>query len=151
MSDADTAVPEPVEYELVTSSRQLAAPPPLRKKEVVVPDWKTQSGKAAKFLVWELIAADHADFIDSGRTYKNGAVERYDVKDEGFRFLAATVRDQHGNRLWSTNVAAQEQLGKLGRSSLQLLLDAANEVNSERPESAEGNSEGTRSDSSPSI
>jgi len=137
-----------VDYELVTNARQLAPPPALRKEPVIVADWKTVSGKAARFLVWELTAADYAEFLESGRVYKDGVLKRYDVKDEDIRLLAFTVRDQHGNRLWNTVEAAKSQLGALGKASLNLLLNAANEVNSAKPGSAEGNSDETPSDSS---
>jgi|SRR5882757_1194910 len=147
MSDAD----DDLDFELVTSSKQLAAPPPLRHEKVTVADWKTQSGKAARFLVWELTAAAYADFLESGRIYKDGALKRYDVKDEDVRLLAFTVCDQHGNRLWGTVESAQAQLGGLGKASLNLLLNAANAVNSAKSVDTEGNSDRTPSDSSPTI
>jgi hypothetical protein len=147
MSDAD----DDLDFELVTSAKQLAAAPPLRHEKVTVADWKTTSGKAARFLVWELTAAVYAEFLESGRIYKDGALKRYDVKDEDVRLLAFTVCDQHGNRLWSTVEAAKTQLGGLGKASLNLLLNAANEVNSAKPTDTEGNSGGTPSDSSPTT
>jgi hypothetical protein len=138
------------DFELITSIRQLAEPPPLRTKTVTLPDWKTQKGKSARFLVWELTALGFADYLESGRTY-TANIARYDAKDEDIRLVAHTVRDQHGNRIWNTTDSAKTQLGPLGKSSLNLLLNAANEVNSAKPSSAEGNSEPTTSDSSPST
>lgn len=111
-------------------------------------DWKTQSGKAARFLVWELTAADYADFLESGRVYKDGVLKRYETKTEDVRFLAFTIRDQHGNRLWNTAAEANAQLGRLGKATLNLLLNAANAVNTASPASAEGNSEETANGSS---
>lgn len=140
-----------LEFELVTSIRQLAAAPSLRKEPVTLADWKTVSGKAARFLVWELTAADYAEFLESGRIYKDGVLKRYETKTEDVRFLAFTIRDQHGNRLWNTTEAANAQLGNLGKATLNLLLNAANAVNTASPASAEGNSEETPSGSSPSI
>lgn len=141
-----------LDFELVTSARQLAPPPPLRKEKVTLAEWKTTSGKAARFLAWELTAADWADFMDSGRIYdKDGLLKRYDSKDEDVRFLAFTLRDQHGNRLWNKIEDAKAQLGQVGKASLNLLLNAANTVNSAKPGSAEGNSGETPTDSSPST
>jgi hypothetical protein len=118
----------------------LASPPPLKKEPVTLAEWKTTSGKAARFLVWELTAADYAEFLESGRVYKDGVLKRYETKTEDVRFLAFTVRDQHGNRLWNTMDAAVGQLGSLGKATLNLLLNAANAVNSAPAASAEGNS-----------
>ena len=140
-----------LDFELVLSARQLASPPPLRQEKVTLAEWKTKNGKAARFLVWELTAADYAEFLESGRIYKDGVLKRYETKTEDIRFLAFTIRDQHGNRLWNTNEAAVTQLGTLGKATLNLLLNAANSVNSASPASAEGNSDGTQNDSSPST
>lgn len=139
-----------VEFELITSARQLAAPPALRKEEVKVADWPTTSGKGARFLIWELTAADWSDFMESGRVYsKDGNFLRYDSKEEDMRFLAYTIRDQHGNRIWPTIPAASGILGNVGKAVVNVLLQASNRVNSAR--SAEGNSVGTQSDSSQST
>lgn len=147
MSDA-----EDLEFELITSVKQLAPAPELRHVEVIIRDWKTAtSKKAAKFLVWELTAAGYAQFQEDGRTYKNGVVEKYDVKFEDLRLLAHTLCDPHGNRLWGTVEPAIAQLGTLGRANLTLLLNAAFEVNSVKQEDSEGNSERIPSDSSPTT
>lgn len=140
---ADTTVDDDG-YELITSARQLGAPPPLRKEEVKIPDWPTADGKKkAKFLAWEMTGGDWADFMEAGRTYKDGALQSYDNKGEDIRYLAWSLRDQHGNRIWPTVEAAQVQLEPLGRPSLLLLLNAVNKVNSVKSAGAEGNSEGT--------
>ena len=147
-------MPDPeddLDFELVTSFRQLASPPPLRQEKITLTEWKTNSGKAARFLVWELTAGDYAEFLESGRIYKDGVLKRYETKTEDIRFLAFTIRDQHGNRLWNTTEGAVNQLGNLGKATLNLLLNAANSVNSANPASAEGNSDETASDSSPST
>lgn len=136
-----------LDFELVTSARQLAPPPPLRREKVVLTEWKTTSGKAAGFLAWELTGADWAEFMESGRIYRNGTFQRYDNKDEDIRFLAYTLRDGQGNRLWHTVDAAKGQLGHLGKASLNLLLNAANKVNAPKEAAEEGNSEKTPSDS----
>lgn len=137
------------EYELVTSSRMLGTPPALRKEEVKLPEWPTVSGKGARFLLWEMTASDWADFMESGRQYsKDGTLLRYDTREEDIRFLAWTIRDQHGNRIWPKVSDAAAQLGQVGKATVNILLNAANKVNSANPRSAEGNSETTLSDSS---
>ena len=140
-----------LEFELITNTKQLGAAPKMRHTMVSVPEWKTQSGKAARFMVWELSAADYIEYIDSGRVYKDGTIKRYDLRDEDIRLVAHTVRDQHGNRIWTSTEAAKQQLGPLGKSSIDRLLKAANEINSVRSEDTEGNSDGTPSDSSPTT
>lgn len=142
MSDA-----EDLDFELVTNTRMLAEAPPLRKEAVTVPEWKTSSGKAARFLVWELTANEFSEYQDAGWVYKNGVRSRFDDKGTDVRFLAFTIRDQHGNRLWSDAKEAKSQLGKLGKSSLGALVAAANLVNSPKDEATEGNSGEIQSDS----
>lgn len=137
-----------LEFELITSARQLAPAPDLRKEVVTVSEWLTTSGKPARFMVWELTGAEWAEFMESGREYtKEGVFKRYDSKDEDMRFLAHTIRDQHRNRIWQSVDAANGQLGHLGRTSLLQLLSAANLANSPKAASAEGNSEETPTDS----
>lgn len=143
MSDA-----EEFDFELVTSARMLAAPPPLRNEVVTLEGWKTVSGKSARFMVWELTAADYAAFLESGRVYgKDGQFKRYDQEGENLRYLAYTLRDQHGNRLWSKVDDAKPLLGKLGRGHVEQLMLAGQKLNSPKDEAKEGNSEETESDS----
>lgn len=140
-------MPEVVEdeFELITNFKQLAAPPELRKEAVTVSEWKTKSGKAARFLLWELTASDYADFLESGWSYnKDGSRKRYDNKTEDFRFLGYVIRDASGNRIFNTADAASTQLGNLGKATLNLLMGTANKVNMARD--TEGNSEETPSD-----
>jgi hypothetical protein len=149
MSKADPKVDvdDDDDFELITSARQLAPPPPLRKEAVTLKEWKTTSGKPARLLVWELTGADYSEFIESGWTYKDGVRKKYDNKDEDIRFLAFTIRDHNGNRIWHSPDAAKGQLGHIGKATLNLLLNAANKVNTPPDASAEGNSEETQSDS----
>lgn len=136
------------EFELVTSARQLGAPPVLRKETVDIPDWPTASGKGARFMLWELTASDWADFMESGRVYsKDNTLLRYDTREEDMRFLAWTIRDQHGNRIWPKVSDAAGALGLVGKATINVLLTAANKVNSAKTGSAEGNSSGTQTDS----
>jgi hypothetical protein len=137
MSDA-----EEIDFEIVTNVRMLAPPPALRHEPITLKDWKTTSGKKARFLVWELTAADHADWIESGRVYtKDGVFKRFDNKDNDIRFLAYVLRDPHGNRLWHTVETAKAVLGSIGRSDIEALLEVANKMNSAKDGATEGNSE----------
>lgn len=136
-----------LDFELVVSARQLAAPPPLRKEMVTLDEWKTSSGKAARFMVWELTALDYGEFYDEGRIYDDKQIVGYDAKSEDIRFLAYCLRDQHNNRIWPNVADARAALGGLGKASLNVLLNAANRCNAPKDESAEGNLPSTRSDS----
>lgn len=138
---------EDIEYELVLNVGQLGPPPELRREMVVLSSWKTASGKAAAFWAYELSAADYGAFVETGRVYKDGVFKRYDSASEDVRFLAFTLCDASGNRLWNTVEAAKVQLGRLGKGELNLLLAAANRVNTAREAATEGNSEETLSGS----
>lgn len=140
-------VADELEFELVTNLKQLSTPPPLRKEAVTVSEWKTRSGKSARFLLWELTAADYAEFLESGWTLnKDGSRKRYDNKTEDVRFLGYTIRDASGNRIFNTADAANSQLGSLGKATLNLLMNAANRVNMAKESDTEGNSDETPSD-----
>src|SRR5882757_1527857 len=78
----EPAMDDDLDFEIVTSSRMLAPPPALRKEAVTITDWLTVNDKPARFLVWELTAADYADFLETGRIYKDSAFQRYDQKYE---------------------------------------------------------------------
>lgn len=139
MSDDD------IDFELVTNANQLAPPPPLTRERVVLPDWKTTSGKAVGFLAWELTALEWGEFQETSRVYRNGDFAGISLVNEDLRYLSFTLRDANGNRLWSTPEAAVAQLGCYGKASITLLVAASNRVNSKNADqaSAEGNSEPT--------
>lgn len=135
------------EFELITNFKQLASAPELRKEPVTVSEWKTQSGKSARFLLWELTASDYAEFLESGWAYnKDGSRKKYDSKTEDFRFLGWVIRDTHGNRIFTTNDSASATLGALGKATMNLLMNAANKVNMPKVGDSVGNSEETPSD-----
>jgi hypothetical protein len=142
-----TTTEDELDFELVTSPRQLGSAPALRKEAVTVTGWLTASGKAARLMVWELTALDYSDFIEEGRTYKDGALVAYDSRTEDVRFLAWCIRDQNNNRLWPRSVEAEQVLGSLGRTTLNVLMAAANRVNRSREASTGGNSSEVQSDS----
>jgi len=137
-----------IDFELVTSARSLGAAPKLRRERVILPEVKTKSGKAAAFLCWELDALEYGEFQDSSRVYKDGEHVGNSAKNEDLRFLAFTLRDGNGNRLWSNLEDAKSQLGKYGKSVTSKLMVASNKANfGDRDEpSAEKNSEATPAD-----
>lgn len=144
MSDAED------DFELVTNARMLAPAPALRREPVTLNDWKTQSGKKARFLVWELTASDFNKCIEEGWSYKNGVRVKYDEENNDVRFLAHVIRDPHGNRLWNTIEGAdgaKAQLGLLGRGTIRQLVEAGNKMNAPKEAAKEGNSETTETDS----
>lgn len=147
MSDETAPAVEDDDVELISSARQLGDAPELDFEPVIVPSWKTRSSKKAKFLVWELGGDDFAEFMEEGRIYKDGVIVGYDKKNEDMRFLSWTIRDAHNNRIWPTFEAAKLQLSPLGKAKQNLLIAAANRMNSGDPASAEGNSEKTPTDS----
>jgi hypothetical protein len=141
-------VDDDVDFEIVTSARQLGPPPALRRELVVLPEIRTTSGKATALYEYELSAKDFSAYQETSRVYVAGEFRSVTFKDEEIRFLAFTTRDENGNRLWHSTDAAIAQLGMYGRTSLQKLVAAANRVNSASVSSAEGNSGETPSDSS---
>lgn len=142
MSDDD------IDFELVTNANQLAPPPPLARERVILPGWKTTSGKAVGFFVYELTALEFGEFQDSTRVYDGGAFTGITLKNEDLKLLAFTVRDANGNRLWNTTESAVAQLGRFGQASINLLVAASSRMNQKADRaSAEGNSEPTPSDS----
>lgn len=147
MSDAE------VEYELILNPKQLGAPPPMRTEIVVFNSWKTaQSQKPTALLVSEITSADYDAYIKSGWTFHpDGTRKHYTTEDADIRLAAWVVRDRSDNRVFKTVEEAKQYLRPLGRSNLDLLVMAANRVNSVKAEDAEGNSVGTPEGSSPTT
>jgi hypothetical protein len=138
-----------VDFEILTNANQLAPPPPLRVEEVVLPGVKLKNGKAAKVFCHELTALEYDEFQDTGRVYdKTGALVSANIRNEDLRFLAFTVRDHHGNRIWHTVEACKAQLGQYGKSVTSRLMVAANKANFGDAD-AEGNSDGSSGGSEP--
>ena len=143
-----------VDFEIVTTASQLGPPPALRRERVVLVDWKTVSGRAAAFYVYEMSALQYGEYQECLRIYKDGELSSIDLRNDELKFLAFTIRDPNGNRLWPTTSAAVAQLGSYGKADINLLLAASNRMNAntrKAVERAEGNSEGARNGSSPST
>lgn len=126
------------DYEIITNIKQMAPPRPLRKKLVVLKGIKTVKGKNAAMFCCQLNTMDLLDWRDS------------DEPDRELRFLALTLQDGKNNRLFQDVDAVKKYFGEHGWASVSPLSDAAGEVNWLVVEDAEKNSEGTKSDSSPS-
>lgn len=132
------------DFELIQSPRQLDKAPDLNKEKVFLREWPTTSGKGALFLAWELSGSSYAEFLDSGWVYRDGVRHHYDPMDEDIRWLAHTLRDAGGNRLWHTTEGARDELGRVGRATQLKLINAANRMNNGNVVRAEGNSEKTQ-------
>lgn len=135
------------DFELISSPRQLAKAPDLHKEKVFLTtdEWPTTNGKGSIFLAWELSGSGYSEFLDSGWVYKEGIRHHYDPIDEDIRWLAHTLRDAGGNRLWQTTEAAKNELGQVGRATQLKLIAAVNRMNSGNSTArAEGNSEKTQ-------
>jgi hypothetical protein len=143
MADTD----DDLDFEIVTNASQMAPPLPLRRERVILRNVHTTAKKLAAIWQYELNALDHNLFQETGRVYVNGDLQGVTMKNNILRFLAFTSRDPNGNRLWQTVEEAIAQLGKYGKTDIDLLLDAANRVNSPNPASAEKNSESDPTDS----
>jgi hypothetical protein len=126
-------------YKIVTSRKQVGRPRPLRKKLVILDDVKSPEGDTLAFYCFELTALDFAEWRESE---DNGNAD--------LRFLAETLRDADNNKIYQSFEEIKADLGPHGRSSLNALVVASNEMNFSDPVDAEKNSEKTESDSSPS-
>lgn len=131
-NDTDT------DYEIVTNVRQLAPARPLRKQLVILKGVQTAKGKTAAMFACQLSTLDFLDWRDS------------DEPDRELRFLALTLTDGKGNRLFDDVASVKRYFGEHGWASVSPLTIASNEVNWADPEDAEKNSGPAKSDSSPS-
>lgn len=146
-----------VDYEIVSNAGQTGAPPKLRNELIVFPEWLNPRKKANAFLLWELSTDEHSEFERSDKVYDEfGQVVK--IKDISYavRWLAYTVRDGDGNRVYPTLDAAQAALGGVPKSITNRMIALANEQNygdpnikskDEASEDAEGKSEETSTDS----
>lgn len=144
MSDED------LDFELITSATQLAPPPPLARKRVILPNWKTNSGKVVAFMVFELSALEHDEYSQGLRKIV-GTDVTLDLTNNTLQLLAFCVRDSNGNRLWSNAKDAIAQLGAYGQGAIDKLATVARELNNSDAEAAEKNSEAAPSGSSNGI
>lgn len=137
-----------LDFELVTNANQLAPPPPLNRERVILPDWRTSTGKVAAVWVYELTALEFGQYQNSLRVYTDGRFVGINLEHDDLKLLAYTVRDGNGNRLWNTAQAVIDKLGQYGQASIDLLTAASNRVQKKQdPASAEGNSAETPTDS----
>ena len=94
-----------------------ASPPKLRREKIVLPEWLNPRGKANAFLLWELSTGEHGEFDASDKVFdEHGQVVRLIPIGWDVRFLAYTVRDGSGNRIWPTIEQAQPKLKPAAKS-----------------------------------
>lgn len=128
---------------LIVSSRLLPSPPKLRHKDVELEEWLTESGEIPVFRVCEMSAAEYAECVDAAWVYKDNMRFKVNEVDSDFRLLSFVLRDDGGTRLWHNIADVKAYFGKAGRSTVALLVQAANEMNTPK----RGNSDETPSDS----
>lgn len=141
--------PENVDYEVVASAMQLRSGD-LKSELVVVPEWKTASGKASAFYVSELTGAEMDECQESMIQYGKGADYRMSLKANTLRLLAYAVRDANNNRLWPDTDKGINALGFMGQTGLARLAKVANRLNGRGEESPGKDSAPTQNGSSSS-
>lgn len=140
MSDAEQKTDrKPV---LISSPKQLRRKPKLRDEYVDFSDWETIDDGCARFRVCELSAGEHAECVDAGYTYKDGARVSFNDKDSDFRWLSFVLRDEHDNRIWPSVADAKAFFQDAPRGDILALVQAGNRVNAAK----RGNSETTQSE-----
>lgn len=140
---------EESEFEWVTNPSQFAPPPPLRKKKVEHPDIRHASGKIARFYLTEMSQYAWDEYTTSLRVEKPDGSWTI-ANNQNMRVVGRCAQDSNGNRLWPTDEAAIEYLGRYGKSTiddLMVIVDGLHEPRS----SAEGKASSgtTPSESSP--
>lgn len=137
-----TAVAED-DFEFLTSMNQLMAPDP-KFDVVVIPELRF------KCRVYELTAFDGHELAESNKIYRNGEVIDTDYSYPNLKFLAFSMRDLNGNRIFPSVDAAISKLRDFPLSVIEKLVIASNKVGDADPVSAEKNSDETPIDSSSS-
>lgn len=113
----------------ITNASQLAPPPPLKREPVGnVPGLTAMDGTPARLFAQELNAYDFGEYQASLRD-DNGDLTNKTYSHNNLKFLSYTIVDARGNRLWHTEKAAIEQLGRYGQSIISKLFEAAVKVN----------------------
>lgn len=140
-----------VEYEIASSPSDLGPAPELGKKLIVLPEWRKPNGKANAFVAHELSTGEHDEFDRSDKVYdKFGQVTRLKVGSKQYEWLARTMRDGDGQRIWHSAESCEETLKPVGKLITNKMVAAANQINygddastpDEAAEDAEGKSDG---------
>lgn len=131
---------------VITNPSQLAPPPPARRVKVDVPELRAVDGSPARLFAQALTAYEFGEYEASLRD-DDGYQTNKTNSHHQMKFLAWTIRDTAGNRLWQTEKAAIDQLGAYGNAVVSKLFVKAVEVNAAASEGAtdraEGNSDAT--------
>lgn len=143
------------DFEVVTTATQIQ-PAELARERVIVPEWKTPSGKAAAFFVYELNGADYDEY-QQGMFLADGMDLQLTLRANTLRLLAFALRDPHGNRLYPDTERGISAIGQMGQSGIDRLGTVARQLNGlgrNARKAAEGNSvaapSGASSSASPS-
>lgn len=128
-----------IEFVTITNAKQVGPPKKPRRKDVILKDVQS-GGKATKWWCYELDALEFAEWR-----------EALEQDNADLRFLQRTLRDPSSHQpVFQDFDSIRRTLGKHGRSKLNPLVVASNEMNFSDPTDAEKNSEETQSDGSPS-
>lgn len=131
------------DFEFLTNINQLLAPEP-RWDVVVIPEIKF------KCRVYELTAFEGHELAEANKIYRNGEVIDTDYSFPNLKFLAFSMRDLNGQRIFPTVDAAIAKLRDFPLAIIEKLVIASNKVSEADPVSAEKNSDETPTDSSSS-
>lgn len=130
------------DFEFLTNINQLPMAPEPKFDVVVIPELRL------KCRVYELSAFDGHELAEANKIYRNGEVVDTDYSFPNLKFLAFTMRDLNGQRIFPTVDAAIAKLRDFPLSVIEKLVIASNKVGDADPVSAEKNSEETPTDSS---
>lgn len=136
------AVTDEDDFEFLTNINQLPMAPEPRFDVVVVPEIRL------KVRVYELTAFDGHELAEASKIYRNGEVVDTDYSYPNLKFLAFSMRDLNGNRIFPTVDVAIVKLRDFPLAVIEKLVIASNKVGDADPVSAEKNSDETQTDSS---
>lgn len=137
-------------FEWVTNPSQFAPPPPLRRKRIEHPAIRHTNGKMARFYVCELSQYEYGQYQQELWVLNPDGTRRFQNDHSDLRLLPWCCRDANNNRLWPTTDAGIHQLGRYGKSVIDALVAAVNEVHGDEAPKDE-DSATTPTGSSPST
>lgn len=144
---------DPDDFEVVTTS-SMVQPGELARERVVVPEWRTPSGKAAAFFVYELNGTDYDEYQNGMFIMGEGADFSLTLRANTLRLLTFCLRDPNGNRLYPDTDRGVAALGAMGQTGIDRLGTAARRLNGTSKSArraAEGNSGAAPSGNSTTV